>query len=93
MNSQKVIQGPTHPILSPDNIRLVNSFLNEIKPIADEHNATLGQLVTAWTIAHRELQWHWLERETESRLKIILLQWNLILSKEEIALIKINLTS
>ncbi len=35
----------------PENIKRVNAFLATIKPIADKHNATLGQLVIAWTIA------------------------------------------
>lgn len=35
----------------PDNIKRTNAFLEQIKPIADAHNATLGQLVIAWTIA------------------------------------------
>lgn len=33
-----------------ENIRRVNEFLNKIKPIADEHNATLAQLALSWTL-------------------------------------------
>lgn len=33
-----------------ENISRVNSFLEKIAPIAADHNATLGQLVLAWTI-------------------------------------------
>lgn len=33
------------------NIKAVNRFLNEIKPLAESKNATLAQLVIAWTIA------------------------------------------
>ena len=33
-----------------ENLALVNEFLNKIKPIADEKNATLGQLVLRWTV-------------------------------------------
>lgn len=36
---------------SPENIKKVNAFLDEIRPIAESKNATLPQLVTAWTIA------------------------------------------
>jgi len=36
---------------SPGNVKKVNAFLEEIKPIADGKNATIPQLVTAWTIA------------------------------------------
>ncbi|MEX0982505.1 MAG: aldo/keto reductase [Bacteroidales bacterium] len=42
---------PNTPYFSPENIRLVNRFLNGIRPIADEHNVTIAQLVTAWTLA------------------------------------------
>ena len=35
---------------SDENIRRTNDFLNKIKPIADEKNATLAQLVIRWTI-------------------------------------------
>lgn len=41
---------PKMPRFSPENISRVNSFLNKIKPIAEEHNTTLSQLVIAWTI-------------------------------------------
>jgi aryl-alcohol dehydrogenase-like predicted oxidoreductase len=33
-----------------ENIKRTNDFLNKIKPLADEKNATLGQLVIRWTI-------------------------------------------
>ncbi len=33
-----------------ENIKRVNNFLMKIKPIADEKNATLGQIVISWTI-------------------------------------------
>lgn len=33
-----------------ENIRRTNEFLQKIKPLADEKNATLGQLVIRWTI-------------------------------------------
>jgi aryl-alcohol dehydrogenase-like predicted oxidoreductase len=35
-----------------ENIKRTNSFLDKIKPMADEKNATLGQLVIRWTIEH-----------------------------------------
>jgi aryl-alcohol dehydrogenase-like predicted oxidoreductase len=34
----------------PENIRIVNTFLKKIKPIADDHGITLAQLVLRWTI-------------------------------------------
>lgn len=33
-----------------ENINLTNSFLNKIKPIADEKGASIGQLVIRWTV-------------------------------------------
>jgi len=40
----------SHPHFQPDFIQKTNQLLNQIKPIAEEHNATLGQLVLRWTI-------------------------------------------
>ncbi|RNI31116.1 aldo/keto reductase [Rufibacter latericius] len=39
------------PIYQPENLVKVNAFLDKIKPLADDKNATLGQLVLRWTIA------------------------------------------
>jgi len=36
---------------SDENIRRVNGFLDKIKPIARDHDATLAQLVIQWTIS------------------------------------------
>jgi len=38
------------PYYSDKNIPLINAFLEKIKPLADEKNATLGQLVIRWTV-------------------------------------------
>ncbi len=38
------------PFFQPANLKKINAFLATIKPIADAHNATLAQLVIAWTI-------------------------------------------
>ena len=35
---------------TPDSIQKTNAFLEKIKPLADEKNATLSQLVLRWTI-------------------------------------------
>lgn len=37
------------PYFKPDNIRKVNHFLNQIKPIAEDKAVTLSQLVINWT--------------------------------------------
>jgi len=42
---------PSTPHFSPENIWRVNLFLESLKPMAANKNATIGQLVTAWTIA------------------------------------------
>ncbi len=34
-----------------ENIKRVNTMLEKVKPVADRHQATLGQIVIAWTIA------------------------------------------
>lgn len=34
----------------PENIRRINAFLDQIRPIAQAHNATLAQLVIRWTL-------------------------------------------
>lgn len=38
-----------NPYFKPDNIRKVNEFLHQIKPIAEDKGATLSQLVINWT--------------------------------------------
>ena len=38
------------PLFKGENLRRVNAFLNEIRPIAQSHGATLAQLVINWTL-------------------------------------------
>ncbi|MDO8930595.1 MAG: aldo/keto reductase, partial [Bacteroidota bacterium] len=38
------------PYYTDKNIQLTNAFLEKIKPLADDKNATLSQLVIQWTI-------------------------------------------
>lgn len=40
----------TYPFFKKENIRKVNAFLNSIKPIADDRNITIPQLVLNWTL-------------------------------------------
>jgi aryl-alcohol dehydrogenase-like predicted oxidoreductase len=42
-----------NPFFRPGNIKRVNALLDEISPIAEAHDATLPQLVIAWTIARQ----------------------------------------
>jgi len=39
-----------HPHFQSDFIKKTNELMDKIKPIADQHNASLGQLVLRWTI-------------------------------------------
>lgn len=39
-----------NPFFSPESIEKTNSFLAKIKPLAEEKNATLSQLVLRWTV-------------------------------------------
>jgi aryl-alcohol dehydrogenase-like predicted oxidoreductase len=41
---------PKTPHFRTENVRKVNAFLNKIKPIAEDHGASLAQLVLNWTI-------------------------------------------
>jgi aryl-alcohol dehydrogenase-like predicted oxidoreductase len=41
---------PSMPRFSAQNIQRVNAFLEEIRPIAKSYNASLSQLVIAWTL-------------------------------------------
>jgi aryl-alcohol dehydrogenase-like predicted oxidoreductase len=43
-----------NPRFAPENIQKINKKLNQIKPIAQAHNLTIGQLVIAWTAAKYE---------------------------------------
>ncbi|MEN7548460.1 aldo/keto reductase [Rapidithrix thailandica] len=41
---------PGTPHFQPENLKRTNEFLAKIKPIAEEHDASLSQLVIAWTL-------------------------------------------
>lgn len=38
-------------LFEPESIKRVNAFLDKLRPLAQKHQATLAQLVIAWTIA------------------------------------------
>jgi methylglyoxal reductase len=40
-----------NPRFSPESVRRVNTALEQLRPIADRHQATVGQVVIAWTSA------------------------------------------
>lgn len=39
------------PRFQPDNVRKVQAILEPMRPIAERHKITLGQLTIAWTVA------------------------------------------
>lgn len=41
---------PQSPYFTNENVKKVNAFLDKIKPVAQDHDATLAQLVIQWTI-------------------------------------------
>jgi aryl-alcohol dehydrogenase-like predicted oxidoreductase len=41
----------TNRLFKPEAVTKVNAFLNKIRPLAETKNASLGQLVLAWTLA------------------------------------------
>ncbi len=40
-----------NPQFRPDNVARINGLLKQLEPMAQRHNATVGQLVIAWTAA------------------------------------------
>lgn len=76
---------PDTPWFSPENIKRTNAFLEEIRPIADGHNATLGQLVTAWTIAQPGITVALVGARNRKQVEQNAAAMELNLSKEEVA--------
>lgn len=77
----------------PQNISRINDFLQKIKPIADEHGATLGQLVIAWTIARPGITAALVGARDAAQTEQNLKAQDLILSNDEIAQIDRHLQS
>ncbi len=40
-----------NPRFQPESVARINALLVQLRPIAERHGATIGQLVIAWTIA------------------------------------------
>ena len=40
----------SNPLFSPENRRRINAFLDRLRPIADRHNASVANVVIAWTV-------------------------------------------
>jgi aryl-alcohol dehydrogenase-like predicted oxidoreductase len=41
----------THKLFTPENVTRVNAFLDQLRPLAADKSASLGQLVIRWTLA------------------------------------------
>ncbi len=77
----------------PENIKRTNAFLEKIKPIADAHNATLGQLVIAWTIAQEGITSAIVGARDAAQTKENLKAQEIKLSNEDLAEIRKQLAS
>lgn len=42
----------SNPFFTPDSIKMTNAFLEKLKPLAEEKEAALAQLVIRWTVEH-----------------------------------------
>lgn len=83
---------PMSPFFSRENIILVNEFLNKIKPIAEAHQATIGQLVTAWTIAQPGISVALVGARNEKQVKENAGALDIDLTKEEVQQISMDLS-
>jgi aryl-alcohol dehydrogenase-like predicted oxidoreductase len=77
----------------PENIKRVNAFLDKIKPVAEKHGATLGQLVIAWTIAQPGITAALVGARDAAQTKENLKAQNVKLTKEDIDEINNHLRS
>lgn len=77
----------------PENIKRTNAFLERIKPIADAHDASLGQLVIAWTIARPGITSAIVGARDAQQTKENLKAQNIKLSAEEMSQINNELES
>lgn len=75
---------PDTPYFQPGNIRKVNAFLEDIKPIADSKKATLSQLALAWTIAQPGITVALAGARNQEQVKDNIGAMMLDLSKEEV---------
>ncbi|MBN1187588.1 MAG: aldo/keto reductase [Bacteroidales bacterium] len=75
------------PYYKPENIMKVNAFLGEIKPLADSKNATLAQLVLAWTLKQPGITVVLAGARTDKQIEDNAGAGNLNLTKEEIGII------
>lgn len=82
----------TNPFFTGDNLKNINSFLQEIKPIADEKNATLAQLVIQWTIQQPGISAVLVGARNPGQVKENIHAANIELSESEISFINNKLS-
>lgn len=71
----------------PENLERINTFLATIKPIADDHQASLSQLVLCWTLQQPGITVVLAGARNELQVADNAGATNLALSKEELSLI------
>ncbi len=78
---------PTTPFFQEPNLSRINQFLSQIKPIADDHYATLAQLVLKWTLSQPGISCVLAGARNEKQVLDNLKAAELKLSNEEISFI------
>ncbi|WP_129714269.1 aldo/keto reductase [Pedobacter sp. SYP-B3415] len=81
----------THRFFSPEWIRKTNAFLEKIRPLADDKNITLSQLVLSWTIHHPGITIALAGARNEEQSVSNALAAEVILTDEEIQMINSEL--
>jgi aryl-alcohol dehydrogenase-like predicted oxidoreductase len=78
----------SHPWFQPRNRKRVLDMLEQIKPIADGHGATLGQVTIAWVVAQNGITTALVGGRTEQQVVENAQAGDLKLSDEEVATIR-----
>lgn len=79
---------PETPHFKPNNLIIINQFLDKIRPLAEEKGATLSQLVIAWTLRQPGITVALVGARTEEQVKQNAGAMELELGDDELA--KIN---
>jgi aryl-alcohol dehydrogenase-like predicted oxidoreductase len=74
-----------NPRFRPENVERVNGLLRQLQPIADKHDATIGQLIIAWTAAQPGITCVLCGARDERQAKENAAAGNITLSAEDIA--------
>ncbi len=82
---------PHTPYFSPENLKRVNAFLDELRLTAADKNLTLGQLVTAWTVQQPGITVALVGARNRKQVTENAVALNLVLSDEELNFINARL--